>query len=57
MNLRALFSTGDKQMRTCWVFDHPAHVRLLAPFIRESGTSDLIIACDRFEGSIGQGDE
>ena len=54
-----LFSTGeDVKMRTCWVLDHPAHVRLLAPFIRESGTSDLIIACDRLEvrALLDQGD-
>ena len=36
-------------MRTCWVFDHPAHVRLLAPFVRNGETSDIIIACDRKE--------
>ena len=39
---------GDK-MRTCWLFDHPAHVRLLAPFVRDGETSDIIIACDRIE--------
>ena len=36
-------------MRTCWVLDHPAHVRLLAPFIRSGSTSDVIIATDRVE--------
>ena len=36
-------------MRTCWVFDHPAHVRLLAPFLRAGTSSDIIIATDRCE--------
>ena len=36
-------------MRTCWVLDHPAHVRLLAPFIRCGTTSDVLIATDRVE--------
>jgi len=36
-------------MRTCWVLDHPAHVRLLAPFIRSGSTSDLLICTRRFE--------
>ena len=36
-------------MRTCWVLDHPAHVRLLAPFIRSGTTSDVLIATDRKE--------
>lgn len=36
-------------MRTCWVLDHPAHVRLLAPLMREGGTPDLIVACERDE--------
>ena len=36
-------------MRTCWVLDHPAHVRLLAPFIRSGQSNDIIIACDRIE--------
>lgn len=36
-------------MRTCWVLDHPAHVRLLAPFIRSGTTSDVFIATDRVE--------
>lgn len=36
-------------MRTCWVLDHPAHVRLLAPFIRCGQPNDIIIACDRIE--------
>ena len=36
-------------MRTCWVLDHPAHVRLLAPFIRSGTTSDVLIATNRTE--------
>ena len=36
-------------MRTCWVFDHPAHVRLLAPFLRSGTASDVIIATNRHE--------
>ncbi len=36
-------------MRTCWVLDHPAHVRLLAPFIRSGTTSDVLIATNRKE--------
>jgi hypothetical protein len=36
-------------MRTLWVLDHPAHVRLLAPFMQEGETSDLIVACERTE--------
>ena len=36
-------------MRTCWVLDHPAHVRLLAPFLRAGSTADLIVACERPE--------
>ena len=36
-------------MRTCWVFDHPAHVRLLAPFLRSGTESDVIIATNRYE--------
>jgi len=36
-------------MRTCWVLDHPAHVRLLATLMREGSTSDLIVACERAE--------
>ena len=36
-------------MRTCWVLDHPAHVRLLAPFIRSGTTSDVVIATNRVE--------
>ena len=38
-----------QSMRTCWVLDHPAHVRLLAPFIRSGQSNDIIIACDRIE--------
>ena len=36
-------------MRTCWVLDHPAHVRLLAPFLRCSNNNDVIIATKRNE--------
>ena len=36
-------------MRTCWVLDHPAHVRLLAPFLRCSNNNDVIIATKRKE--------
>ena len=36
-------------MRTCWVLDHPAHVRLLAEFLRNGTTADLIVACERAE--------
>ena len=36
-------------MRTCWVLDHPAHVRLLAPFIRSGSTSDVLVATERKE--------
>lgn len=45
-------------MRTCWVLDHPAHVRLLAPFLREGTTADLIVACERPEvrAMVEQGD-
>ena len=45
-------------MRTCWVFDHPAHVRLLAPFLRKGTTADLIVACERPEvrAMLEQGD-
>ncbi len=45
-------------MRTCWVLDHPAHVRLLAPFLRSSNNNDLIIATRRreVEVMINQGD-
>ena len=45
-------------MRTCWVLDHPAHVRLLAPFLREGSTADLIVACERSEvrAMLEQGD-
>jgi hypothetical protein len=47
-DLREMIGTGPS-MRTCWVLDHPAHVRLLAPFIRSGQSNDLIIACDRIE--------
>ena len=45
-------------MRTCWVLDHPAHVRLLAPFLRCSNNNDVIIATKRkeVEQMIEQGD-
>ena len=45
-------------MRTCWVLDHPAHVRLLAEFLRNGTTADLIVACDRPEvrSMLDQGD-
>jgi hypothetical protein len=45
-------------MRTCWVLDHPAHVRLLAPFLRAGSTADLIVACERPEvrAMLEQGD-
>ena len=36
-------------MRTCWVLDHPAHVRLLAPFLRSGQSNDVIIATHRSE--------
>ena len=38
-----------KAMRTCWVFDHPAHVRLLAPFLRAGQSDDVVIATQRKE--------
>ena len=45
-------------MRTCWVLDHPAHVRLLAPLLRCSNNNDVIIATKRkeVENLIEQGD-
>ena len=45
-------------MRTCWVLDHPAHVRLLAPLLRCSNNNDVIIATKRkeVEDLIKQGD-
>ena len=45
-------------MRTCWVLDHPAHVRLLAEFLRNGTTADLIVACERPEvrAMLEQGD-
>ena len=45
-------------MRTCWVLDHPAHVRLLAEFLRNGTTGDLIVACERPEvrAMLEQGD-
>ena len=36
-------------MRTCWVLDHPAHVRLLAPFLRAGRSDDVLIATQRHE--------
>ncbi len=38
-----------KPMRTCWVLDHPAHVRLLAPLLRSGQSNDVIIATQRHE--------
>ena len=45
-------------MRTCWVLDHPAHARLLAPLLRCSNNNDVIIATKRkeVEDLIEQGD-
>ena len=45
-------------MRTCWVLDHPAHARLLAPLLRCSNNNDVIIATKRkeVEDLIKQGD-
>ena len=45
-------------MRTCWVLDHPAHVRLLAPLLRCSNNNDVIIATKRKEVQdlVEQGD-
>ena len=45
-------------MRTVWVLDHPAHVRLLAEFMRKGTTADLIVACERPEvrAMLEQGD-
>ena len=45
-------------MRTCWVLDHPAHARLLAPLLRCSNNNDVIIATKRkeVENLIEQGD-
>lgn len=45
-------------MRTCWVLDHPAHVRLLAPFLRAGQSNDVIIATRRpeVEGLLDHGD-
>lgn len=34
---------------TCWVLDHPAHVQILAGFVRGGSTSDLIVATERPE--------
>lgn len=36
-------------MRTCWVLDHPAHVRLLASMLRGGRSDDVIIATRRSE--------
>ena len=36
-------------MRTCWVLDHPAHVRLLSNMLRSSATRDIIVATNRPE--------
>jgi len=45
-------------MRTCWVLEHPAHVRLLAEYLRNGTTADLIVACERPEvrAMLQQGD-
>ena len=45
-------------MRTCWVLEHPAHVRLLAEYLRNGTTADLIVACERPEvrAMLEQGD-
>ena len=45
-------------MRTCWVLDHPAHVRLLAPFLRAGQSNDVLIATRRkeVENLLQQGD-
>ncbi len=45
-------------MRTCWVLDHPAHVRLLAPLLRCSNNNDVLIATKRkeVEALINEGD-
>jgi len=45
-------------MRTCWVLDHPAHVRMLAPFLRAGQSNDVIIATRRPEvqGLLDHGD-
>ncbi|MGB0726417.1 MAG: hypothetical protein ACPGQO_06480, partial [Candidatus Poseidoniaceae archaeon] len=34
---------------TCWVFDHPAHVRALAPLVRDGSTQDMLLMTDRAE--------
>ena len=34
---------------TCWVLDHPAHVRALAPFVREGSTHDMLLLTERAE--------
>ena len=34
---------------TCWVLDHPAHMQILAGFIRGGSTSDILILSDRPE--------
>lgn len=36
-------------MRTCWVLDHPAHVRLFAEQLRASHTRDIVVATRRPE--------
>ncbi|MEK9731642.1 MAG: hypothetical protein VW230_07785 [Candidatus Poseidoniales archaeon] len=36
-------------MRTCWVLDHPAHVRLLTGQLQTSKTRDIIVATRRPE--------
>jgi len=34
---------------TCWVLDHPAHVRALAPFVRAGSTHDMLLLTERAE--------
>ena len=50
--------TTARCMRTCWVLDHPAHVRLLAPFLRAGQSNDVLIATRRkeVENLLQQGD-
>jgi len=38
-----------RAMATCWVLDHPAHVRALADSVRDGSTFDLLLATDRPE--------
>jgi len=34
---------------TCWVLDHPAHLQILAGFIRGGSTSDILVLTERSE--------